>query len=244
MKNLQKTAYNEKLVSKITGKALCDYKMIANRDKVLVGVSGRDSLSLLHVLNERLKFVPITYKLTAVHIDLNGQDAKVIEEYLKIIGIEYHIIKLDLNIGKKDVKTGPCFWCSWRRREEMFKLAGRLGCRKIAFAHHLDDILETFLMNLFYHGEISAMPPKLRMFKGKFHLIRPFCYLEKRLIEQYAAANNIPKTPYICEYGKNANRAYMKQVIADIEKRNPFVKKNIFRSMLDIRKQYLPTKDL
>ena len=230
----------EFLVNKVTGKAIYDYKMISRNDKILVGVSGPDSLSLLDVLKTRQSFVPIKYKLIAVHVDMNAKNAKVIEDYLKGLGVEYYIVKADLNEGKKDIKTGECFWCSWKRREEIFKLASRLKCKKIAFGHHLDDIDETFLMNVFLHGEISTMPPKLAMFKGRFKLIRPFCRIEKKHIEQYAREKHIPFMPFKCPYGKVSSRALMRRIIEDVGKRCPDVKINIFRSSSNIKRAYLP----
>ncbi|MFH1854118.1 MAG: ATP-binding protein [Candidatus Omnitrophota bacterium] len=235
----------EYFLNRRTGKALHDYKMISDGDRILVGVSGQDSLSLLNILNERSRYVPVRYKLIPVHIDINRKNAKTIENYLKKSGLKYHIIKINLNENKKkDIHKTECFWCSWKRREAIFKMANRVKCNKIVLAHHLDDILETLFMNIFFQGETSTMPPKLRMFKGRFHIIRPFCYLEKRQIEKYAILKKIPIMPYECPYGKLTNRAAMRSIIEGLRKKYPRVKENIFKSMANIRKGYLPIKGI
>ncbi|MBN3039127.1 MAG: hypothetical protein JW869_06930 [Candidatus Omnitrophica bacterium] len=243
-----------RLIHKKTARALRDYSMIVNRDRVLVAISGQDSLALLQVLQEKANFLPIKYKLIAAHVNLNPVrnsisnwanhlNAKVIERQLKKKGIEYHMLEVDLDKGKKERKTSECFWCSWKRREALFKLADALKCKKIALAHHLDDIVETYLLNIFFQGELSTMPPKLRMFDGRFHIIRPFAYLEKKVISEYAKIRNIPQMPYQCPFGQTSNRTAMRKIIGSLQKKRPKVKENIFKSMSNINRLYLPKKD-
>ncbi|MDD5595184.1 MAG: ATP-binding protein, partial [Candidatus Omnitrophica bacterium] len=143
-------------ISKRVGKAITDYNMLADGDKIAVAVSGgKDSLTMLRVLQDRQAFVPIKYKLLAVHVDMGYpcQHPKILAEYFKKQGVEYHIEKIDILKGKtrKDIS---CFWCSWNRRKALFSVADRFGCTKVALGHHKDDIIETILMNLFFHGEI------------------------------------------------------------------------------------------
>ncbi len=231
-------------LNKKTGKALYDYKMIADNDKVLIGVSGRDSLALASILKFRLNYLPIKYDLEAVHVEMNKRNSRIIKDFLKKLGIKCRIIKVNFKKNKKSLNKSECFWCSWKRREAIFKLAGKLGCKKIAFGHHLDDILETLLLNMFYQGEISIMPPKLKMFKGKFHIIRPFSYAEKNHIKKYAERNNIPSMPYECPLGKTTNRTLMRQIIEMVRKTSPKAKETLFRSMTNIHKDYLPIKGI
>ena len=149
-------------ISKSVGKATTDYDMLSEGDKIAVAVSGgKDSLTLLKVLVDRQKFVPIEYKIMAVHIDLGypRSFAKTLEKYFKKIGVKYHIEKVDV-LKKTKAEEINCFWCSWNRRKALFEVADRLGYRKVALGHHKDDIVETILLNLFFHGEISAMAPK------------------------------------------------------------------------------------
>ena len=231
-------------LNKKTGKAIYDYGMIVNNDKVLIGVSGQDSLALASILKFRLTYLPIKYKLEAVHIEMSRKNSRIIKDYLKKLGVKCRVIKVDFNKNKKPSNKTECFWCSWKRREAIFKLAVKLGCKKIAFGHHLDDMLETLLLNMFYQGEISIMPPKLRMFKGKFHIIRPFSYAEKEHIEKYAKENKIPSMPYECPLGKTTNRNLMREIIKMAVKTAPRAKENLFRSMTNIHKDYLPIKGI
>ena len=233
----------ERIINGRTARALHDYRMIAKGDRVLVGVSGQDSLSLLNVLKHRSIYLPVKFKLIAAHVNLNRQNAKVIKDHLKYQDLEYHIVKADLNKGNSKKNTAGCFWCSWKRREQIFKLAYRLKCKKVVFAHHLDDIIETYLLNIFFQGQLSSMRPRLKMFGGKIHLIRPFAYLEKSQIQEYALAHRIPQMPYQCPQGKLTSRPLVRQLISKIGEKNPKVKKSIYRSMSNINRSCLPDND-
>ncbi|MFA5320400.1 MAG: ATP-binding protein, partial [Candidatus Omnitrophota bacterium] len=153
-------------LSKKIGKAITDYGMLADGDRVAVAVSGgKDSLSLLRILRERQKFVPIKYEIVAVYVDLGfgGVNPEKLERYLRKSGMELHIEKSDV-LRSTDHRKINCFWCSWNRRKALFEAADRLGCSKVAFGHHKDDIIQTILLNLFFHGEVSAMCPKQELF--------------------------------------------------------------------------------
>jgi len=230
------------MINKLTGKAMHDYRMISKGDKVLVAVSGQDSLSLLDVLQQKLSYFPIKYTLIGAHINVNNANATIIKDFLEERDIKYYILPLDLNKNRKDIDKTQCFWCSWKRREALFKLATRIGCRKIAFAHHMDDIIESLLLNMLFHGEISTMPPKLKMFNGRFYIIRPFAYIQKKYIKEYASLKKIPSMPYECPIGKTTNRMLVRRLLDRLEKEDPRIKKNIFNSMTNIVKNYLPDK--
>jgi tRNA 2-thiocytidine biosynthesis protein TtcA len=164
MGTLQGTEY---YISKRMGKAIMDYKMLAEGDKIAVAVSGgKDSLTLLRLLLDRRVFVPINYEVLALHIDMGyprSISAKL-ERYFKKLKVGYKIIKSEA-LKKTDKSRINCFWCSWNRRKELFFAADRFGCTKIALGHHMDDIIETVLLNLFFQGEISSMVPKQELFK-------------------------------------------------------------------------------
>ena len=228
-------------ISKRVGKAIIDYGMLADGDKVAVAVSGgKDSLTLLRVLRDRQKFVPIEYELIAIHVDLgyprsvSGQLAR----YFKKIGVRYHIEKSDA-LAKTKKSEINCFWCSWNRRKSLFQAADRLDCTKVALGHHMDDIIETILMNMFFNGEISAMSPKQELFKGKIQIIRPLAYVEERQIERFVREEKILRYACICPHSITSNRARMGRIIAELGKTCPDVKKNIFRSIKRINKDYL-----
>ncbi|MCG2713253.1 MAG: tRNA 2-thiocytidine(32) synthetase TtcA [Candidatus Omnitrophica bacterium] len=238
MGNLQGTEY---YISKGMGRAIMDYKMLVPNDKIAVAVSGgKDSLTLLRLLIDRQKFVPIKYDVVAVHIDMGypkSISAKL-EKYFKKLNVEYKIIKTD--ILKKTAKSKiNCFWCSWNRRKELFLAAKKLGCNKIALGHHMDDIAETMLLNLFFRGEISTMKPKQELFKGKITLIRPMAYVEERLIKRFAKEVKLGHGTCVCPHSIISNRNRMGRIIQDLEKTCPDIKKNIFRSLKRVKKDYL-----
>ncbi|MDD5115909.1 MAG: ATP-binding protein [Candidatus Omnitrophica bacterium] len=238
MGTLQGTEY---YISKRMGKAIMDYKMLAEGDKIAVAVSGgKDSLTLLRLLLDRRVFVPINYEVLALHIDMGyprSISAKL-ERYFKKLKVGYKIIKSEA-LKKTDKSRINCFWCSWNRRKELFLAADRLGCTKIALGHHMDDIIETVLLNLFFQGEISSMVPKQELFKGKIKLIRPLAYVEERLIERFAKEAGLGYDTCACPHSVNSNRSRMSRIIRQLEKVCPDVKKNIFRSVKRIKKEYL-----
>ena len=228
-------------ISKRVGKAIHDYHMLDEGDKVLVAVSGgKDSLTLLKVLQDRQSFVPIKYDLLAVHVDMGYpcQHPKILSKHFEKMGIAYHIEKIDILKGKsrKDIS---CFWCSWNRRKALFETANRMGCTKVALGHHHDDIVETMLLNLFFHGEISAMSPRQELFGGKIVLIRPLAYVDEDMIVRFAKALEFPHHKCACPNSLTSNRTKMTELLKDLKKICPDVKKNIFRSLQRIKKDYL-----
>lgn len=228
-------------ISKRMGRAITDYGMLSEGDKIAVAVSGgKDSLTMLKVLHDRRKFVPIKYELLAVHIDLGYpcQHPKILAAHFKKLGLDYHIEKVDILQGKtrKDIS---CFWCSWNRRKALFTAADRFGCTKVALGHHKDDIVETVLMNLFFHGEISAMSPKQELFGGKITIIRPLAYVEEEMIVRFAKEAEFPHEKCSCPNSLTSNRTKITDILKDMERVCPDVKTNIFRSIKRIKKDYL-----
>ena len=228
-------------ISKRVGKAITDYDMLSDGDKIVVAVSGgKDSLTLLRVLHDRKSFVPIKYELLAVYVDLGypRQQPKILAGYFKKLGVKYHIEKVDILKGKtrKDIS---CFWCTWNRRKALFEIADRFGCNKVALGHHKDDIVETTLLNLFFNGEISTMRPKQELFKGKIIIIRPLAYVEEDMIVRFAKSVGFPPQRYSCPNSATSNRARVANIIKDLRKICPDVKTNIFRSVKRIKKEYL-----
>jgi tRNA 2-thiocytidine biosynthesis protein TtcA len=228
-------------ISKRVGKAITDYDMFSDGDKIAVAVSGgKDSLTLLKVLADRQIFVPIKYELLAIHIDLGYSRpyAKSLEKYFKKIGVKYHIEKVDA-LKKTKPKDINCFWCSWNRRKALFESANRFGCTKVALGHHKDDIIETILLNLFFHGEISAMSPKQVLFDGKIIIIRPLAYVEEDMISRFARGAGFPQEKCSCPNSFTSNRAKITNIIKDLEKVCPEIKTNIFKSVKRIKQDYL-----
>jgi len=237
-KKQSKFAY---FLSKKVGKAITDYKMLDNGDRIVVAVSGgKDSLTLLKILDNRRRFVPIKYELIAVHIDMGYKciHPSILEKYLNQNGYQYHIEKVDI-LGNHHREEINCFWCSWNRRKALFKIAEKLGCTKIALGHHLDDIIQTFFLNLIFNGEISAMNPKQELFEGKIQLIRPLAYVQEQETERFARENNFPTPHCRCPNADNTKRTEVAKLIEKLEKLSPQFKTNVFRSLQRIKRQYL-----
>ncbi|MCM8824202.1 MAG: hypothetical protein NC822_05975 [Candidatus Omnitrophica bacterium] len=226
-----------KYVYKKMGKAIADYRMIEEGDKILVGVSGGvDSLSLIKLFKMRQRRVPIRFDFMACFVSTNfiEVDKKTVINYLEDNSIPYVVREMDL-----DDRSIDCFWCSWNRRKVLFTTTKELFFNKLALGHNLDDITETIIMNLFFHGEISAMKPKIELFDNELTLIRPLCYVSKKDIHSFANKLNLPYTHYECKYGKDSRRQLVKNVIELVEKEYPLVKKNIFKGLRKIKKDYL-----
>jgi tRNA 2-thiocytidine biosynthesis protein TtcA len=228
-------------ISKRVGRAIMDYNMLSEGDKIVVAVSGgKDSLTLLRVLADRQRFVPVKYKILAVHVDMGypRSFATSLERYFKKTKVAYHIEKANL-LEKINPKEINCFWCSWNRRKTLFEVAGRFNCNKVALGHHKDDIAETILLNLFFNGEISAMCPRQELFHGKITIIRPLAYVEKKMIKRFVRQANFPDIDCRCPKADISNRTRISKIIKELEKICPDVKTNIFRSVKRIKEQYL-----
>jgi len=228
-------------LSKKIGKAMTDYKMLQDGDKIMVAVSGgKDSLTLLKILDQRRSFVPVKYDIIAVFVDMGYKciHPKIIEKYFKQHGYLYHIEKIDIlkNTPREEI---TCFWCSWNRRKALFKMADKLGCTKIALGHHKDDIIQTFLLNLIFQGEISAMNPKQELFEGKISLIRPLAYVEEKETKRFSKENNFPVPHCSCPNANNTKRDEVAKLIKKFEKMSPQFKTNVFRSLQRIKREYL-----
>jgi len=229
------------------GKAIHQYGLIQEGDRILVGVSGgKDSLSLLHLLHERRKRVQTHYELIPVHIELgfDPERADLLKDFFVAEGLPYHIEFTD--IGKRanssENRENPCFLCSWERRKRLFQLANRLKCNKVALGHHKDDLIETLLLNIFYSGEISTMVPIQTLFKGKITLIRPLALIEEKKIERFAKEMGLPFGPSGCPSSGRTKRKEVKELIETLGKKNRKVKGNIFRSLSNIKLDYLLCK--
>ena len=224
-------------LSKKVGKAIGDYQMLSNGDRIAVGVSGgKDSLTLLRILKDRQAFCPVKYYLVAVHIDLGYQanNIKKIKKYFKKNGYEYVVKKLRLSSKDK-----TCFWCSWNRRKMLFETAAECNCNKVALGHHLDDIVQTILLNQFFNSEISAMSPKQELFGGRLTVIRPLAYVEERQTSRFAQEEKLPYYKDNCKNSFTSNRRWLAGIIKDLERICPNIKTNIFRSIKRIKKDYL-----
>jgi tRNA 2-thiocytidine biosynthesis protein TtcA len=245
MRNLTKTG--TRINSKI-GKAIHDYSLIEPGDNILVAVSGgKDSLTLLTLLKSIQSWAPVDFKITAAHIKTDFScTGRTQEDLLTSIfdDMDVRYVFKDIEVLDDKGKTS-CFWCSWNRRKALFEIADEIGCQKVALGHHKDDIVETMLMNLLYNGEISAMNPRQELFEGKITVIRPLCYVEEKVIKQFAKENGFPQQFCSCSFGGDSKRQYVKELIKETEKRTPRIniKTNIFNSIARIKKDYTHLKE-
>ncbi|HLF18801.1 MAG TPA: ATP-binding protein [Candidatus Omnitrophota bacterium] len=230
-------------VSRHAGQAIMDFGMIEEGDRIAVAVSGgKDSISLLHVLRHRQIIAPIKFEFSAVHVDfeLSDFDPQKLIDYLKVHEFPYFIEKVDWLKGQKYEEIG-CFWWSRNRRRALFELCVREGFNKIAFGHHQDDIVETILLNQFYRGEIGAMKPKQELFGGKIVIIRPLAYVREESMVFLAKQLDIDSIggQSKCADDDTSHRMLIKKMLREFEKDNPYIVKNIFKSLQNIKTEYL-----
>ena len=229
-------------------KAVIDYGMIAEGDRVLVGVSGgMDSMALLDLLNSPMVYVP-PFSLAAVHIDPgfdpDGASSGILARHLKAGGYEFVMQKTGIGpLSHSDYnRKNPCFLCSRLRRKRIFEIAAERGCNKIAFAHHRDDIIETLLINLFYGREISTMLPDQPIFGGKLDIIRPLAYIREGLVKGYAKERGFPVIENSCPTSRTSKWRRVKDLLDELEKESPRIRDNIWMAMGHVKTDYLPAK--
>jgi len=235
----------EKLKKKV-GKAIHAYHQIEMNDRVLAGISGGlDSLVMLELLATRMKFIPIRYQLEAIHVYMEEMpeltDLKGLQEFTNRLGIRLHLLKASTErVGGQEKST--CFRCSWNRRKTLFQTASERGFNKIALAHHMDDALETLLMNMTFHGEMSSMPPKMPMFDGRFELIRPMILSSDKEIKTYANQQAIQPLQGECPFEEQSKREKFREIIREVSDMHRLAKINLFNSMGNVNPNYLPSK--
>ncbi len=236
----------EKKLCRLVGQAIGDFGMIEEGDKVMVCVSGgKDSYAMLDILLKLRERAPIHFEIVAVNLDQKQPNfpAEILPNYLKALGVQYHIEEQDTySIVKRVIPEGKttCGLCSRLRRGILYRVADELGATKIALGHHRDDILETLMLNMFYAGKLKGMPPKLRSDDGKHIVIRPLAYVPEKLLERYAADMNFPIIPCdLCGSQPNLQRQVMKEMLRDWEKKYPGRVENLFRSMHHIVPSHL-----
>jgi len=230
-------------ISNKIGRAIADYNLIEDGDRIIVAVSGgKDSLTLLKMLIERQRWAPVSYKLLAVHIitDYTCKGCvhkRKLEKVFKEWGCAYRFIEIKIRESGKDKIS--CFWCSWNRRKALFNLASEMGYNKIALGHHKDDVVETILMNLFYKGEISAINARQLLFEEKLAIIRPLVYAEEEEIRQFARESGFPSQVCKCPNSATSKRTLMKRLVSTLQMEGNYIKTNIFKAPTRIKTDYL-----
>jgi len=239
-------SHTYKKLNRYVGKALHRYNLIADGDRILVGLSGgKDSLTLMWFLNERLPRIPINYELFPVYVDpgFEGGFGKALGTYCRSAGYNFRAEYTDfgLKAHNPENRENPCFLCSWNRRKRLFEIADELGCNKLALGHHKDDIIETLFINMCYAGEISSMLPSQTFFNGLFTVIRPLALVEEDVIRRFAEERDFPCFANPCPSANTSKRSEIKMLLRQLYKSNDKIKGNIFRAMRHVNPEYLLT---
>ncbi len=223
------------------GKAVGEYGMIADGDRVMVCVSGgKDSYTLLDILMSLQRSAPIRFEIIAVNLDQKqpGFPAEVLPGYLTALGVPFHIIEQNTYaVVKRVIAEGKtlCGLCSRLRRGALYRFAAENGITKIALGHHRDDIVETLFLNMFFGGRLKAMPPKLLSEDRRHIVIRPLCRVAERDIERYAAARKFPIIPCtLCGSQMHLQRLAVKNMLKDWEQKFPGRIESIFSSIQNV----------
>ncbi|MEE2608445.1 MAG: tRNA 2-thiocytidine(32) synthetase TtcA [Pseudomonadota bacterium] len=232
---------SQKNLRRDVGRAIVDFNMIEDGDLVMVCISGgKDSYTLLNILQSLQKYAPIKFRIHAVNLDQKqpGFPEHVLPQYLEELQIDYKIIEQDTySIVKKKIPEGKtyCGLCSRLRRGILYNYAESLGADKIALGHHRDDIVETLFLNMFYGGNLSAMPPKLLSDDKRNIVIRPLAYCKELEIDRYAKLMNFPIIPCdLCGSQNHLQRQSIKSMLRQWEKKNPGRIESIFRSITNV----------
>jgi tRNA 2-thiocytidine biosynthesis protein TtcA len=239
----QRTRLNklQKKLRREVGRAIADFNMIGEGDKVMVCLSGgKDSYTMLEILRNLQHSAPVNFELVAVNLDQKqpGFPEHVLPEYLEKEGVAYHILEKDTySIVKEKVPEGKttCGLCSRLRRGSLYGFAEEIGANKIALGHHRDDIIETLFLNMFYGGKMKAMPPKLRSDDNRNIVIRPLAYCREKDIIEFSNFKDFPIIPCnLCGSQENLQRQVIKEMLNKWDRDQPGRIENIFAAIQNI----------
>ena len=241
----------QKKLRRETGRAIADFNMIQDGDKVMVCLSGgKDSYTMLEILRNLQHSAPVDFELVAVNLDQKqpGFPEHVLPEYLEKEGVNYHILEKDTySIVKEKVPEGKttCGLCSRLRRGSLYGFAEEIGANKIALGHHRDDIVETLFLNMFFGGKMKAMPPKLRSDDNRNVVIRPLAYCREKDIIEFARYKQYPIIPCnLCGSQENLQRQAVKDMLRRWDKEHPGRVESIFSSIQNIAPSQLADTSL
>ena len=241
---MRASGYAYKSLNRAVGKAIHDYDMIEEGDRILVGLSGgADSLTLAWLLAERRRRVRVRYELEAVYVDpgFEGGAGDALHPFCGRLGIPLRVELTDFGLrGHSPAnRENPCFLCARLRRQRMFEIAAERRCTKLALGHNKDDLIETLFLNMCFSGEISTMRPAQVLFERRFTVIRPLAYAEAALIRRFAGEYRLPVVENTCPSATSSRRSEIKSLLQDLYRRNRKIKGNLFRSMRRVKPEYL-----
>lgn len=234
-------------IQKQVGQAIGDYRLIEAGDRIAVAVSGgKDSYTLLHVLEALRRKAPVSFELIAVNVDpgFPGYRKDLLEAYLQSHAFTYHMEAAgfcDIIAEKLKPGTSYCSFCARLRRGVLYTLADRLGCNKIALGHHLDDVIETLFLNQFYEGRLAAMSPMLLADNGRHTVIRPLVYVEEKAIIKLSGRGNFPVISCscpVCEQN-DQKRQEMKRLVDELCQRIPDVRRSLLKALRNVQPRHL-----
>ncbi|NOX68337.1 MAG: tRNA 2-thiocytidine(32) synthetase TtcA [Gammaproteobacteria bacterium] len=241
----------EKRLRRKAGQAIGDYHMIADGDRIMVCLSGgKDSYALLDLLLTLQKRAPVKFDLVAVNLDQKqpGFPEHILPEYLDGVGVEYRIVTEDTySIVKDKLQAGKtmCSLCSRLRRGILYRTASEIGATKIALGHHMDDLVETLFLNMFYGSRLKTMPPKLVSDDRRNIVIRPLVYCREKDLARFAHFRQYPIIPCnLCGTQTNLQRVRIKNMLTEWEKDSPDRVSNIFKSMQRVTRSHMLDTDL
>jgi tRNA 2-thiocytidine biosynthesis protein TtcA len=242
MEILNNSDFTDNFIRKVA-KSCHKYQLIDKNDKILVGLSGgKDSLFLLEALHYIRKHFAFPLEIVASHIHIESvgykSDPLFLEQFCQYLDIPLQIETLNIDLTANP-KKGPCFVCSWHRRKRLFELTKELNCNKLALGHYADDAIETLMMNMMYHGSISSMPARLKMFDGRIYLIRPLIEIFQKDMKQIARERGYPLQTKECPYNNDTKRIFIREMIEKLNGIHSNAGKNILRSMDNIFPEYL-----
>lgn len=207
--------------------------MIQDNDKIAIGISGgKDSLCLLYALSGLRKFYPAKFSLVAITVDLGyeGFDLTNIQSLCQDLDVEYHIVKTDIN---QMIEQDGCALCARLRKGALMKKARELSCNKIAYAHNMDDVVETMMLSLIYEGRFSTFWPVTHFDDSDFDIIRPLVFVTQAEAVGFQHKYNLPVTSNPCPFDHTSERAYIRSLLADINHHAPDVKKRMMTAICD-----------
>ncbi len=228
----------ERLERRITGrlnKAIHDFGLIEEGDRILAGLSGgKDSLCLVDLLSRRRRVSKPAFSVEAIHVRMENvryeSDASYLESFCLERGVPLHTVTTSFDPDGGKCKS-PCFPCSWNRRKQFFTKAQELGCNKIALGHHRDDIIHTTMMNLFFHGSFSTMPLRLRLRKMPITMIRPLGMVDEADLARYAALKGYVGQVRLCPHERETFRDAMRETFRRIESMTPEARHAVWRAL-------------
>ncbi len=236
----------ERRIAYMATKAIHDYGMIADGDKLMVCMSGgKDSYAMLHFLQRAQRKAPIDFELLAVHLDQGqpGFPTETLETWLQQCGSPYHIVRehtYDIVMEKLEPGKTTCSLCSRLRRGILYDAAKKLGCTKVALGHHRDDVLATFLLNVFFCGQLKAMPPVLRAEDGYNTVIRPLAYVPEEMIKAFVKTRDYPLLPCrLCDKQPDLKRSQMEALLREIDGLYPGALPSALHAMKNVHPRFL-----